>query len=154
MKKIVVLTVVSLLIFMAGCSSDEKNNIYGEYVFEEVSYVAPLSSMSKDGIKDSMKGSKYSIQEDLFTVQSSELQIEVVSPKYVKEEIDMDSLTIFETDFFKMNNIKLQYSIYDKDGNQTRSLLFASPDDLWIATNTNVTPDGQLIIFSIIRLSK
>ena len=153
MKKILLFSALSLFIIMVGCSSDEKNNIYGEYVFEEVSYLSPISSMSKDGLIENMKDSKYSIQEDLFEVQSSGLNIEVVSPKYVKEEIDDDSFAIFDVNFFKMNNIKSQYSIYDKDGNKTNSMLFASPNDLWISTNTNVTPNGQLAFFNIIKLS-
>jgi len=153
MKKILLFSVLSLFIVMVGCNSNGKNDIYGEYTFEEVSYLSPISSMLKDTLKENMKDGKYIIQKDLYKVQSSELNIEIVSPKYVKEEIDMDSLIIFETDFFRMNNIKSRYYIYDKDGNKTNSVLFVSPNDLWISTRTNLTPDGQLIVFNMIKLS-
>lgn len=101
-----------------------------------------------------MKDSTYLIHEDLYKVQTSELTIEVNSPKYVKEKIDMESLTLFNTDFFKKNNIKSQYSIYDQDGNKTTSILYVSSNDMWISTNTNVAPNGQLMIFYIFKISK
>lgn len=153
MKKILLLSVLSLFIMMVGCSSEGKDNIYGEYNFEEVSYLSPLSSSLVDSLKERMKDSKYIIQEDLFKVQTSEFTIEVISPKYVKEEINPDSLALFDTNFFRKNNIKAQYSIYDQDGNITNSILFVSPNDLWIATNTNIAPNGQLVIFYIFKLS-
>jgi len=154
MKKILLCSVLSFFIILVGCSSEQKNNIYGEYIFEEVSYLSLLSSSSKDGIKEMMKDSTYNIQEDLYKVQSSELNIEVVSPKYVKEEIDPDSFALFDSDYFRLSNIKSQYSIYDQDGNKTSSILFVSSNDMWITTNAHVAPNGQLVIFSIIKLSK
>lgn len=154
MKKIFIFSVLSLFILTVGCSSDGKDNIYGEYIFEEVSYLSPLSSSTKDSLNERMKDSTYLIHEDLYKVQTSELTIEVNSPKYVKEKIDMESLTLFNTDFFKKNNIKSQYSIYDQDGNKTNSILYVSSNDMWISTNTNVAPNGQLMIFYIFKISK
>lgn len=154
MKKILIFSVLSLFILTVGCSSDGIDNIYGKYIFKEVSYLSPLSSSSKDSLNERMKDSTYIIQEDLYKVQTSELTIEVISPKYVKEKIDAKSLALFDTDFFRKNNIKSQYSIYDQDGNKTTSILFVSPNDLWISTNTNVAPNGQLMIFYIFKLSK
>lgn len=153
MKKILLFSVLSLFIMMVGCSNDGKDNIYGEYIFEEVSYLSPISSSLKESLNERMKNSTYTIQEDLYKVQSSEVNIEVISPKYVQEKIDADSLALFDTNFFRMNNIQSQYSIYDQDGNRTNSMLFVSPNDIWIATNTSVAPNGQLMIFYIFNLS-
>lgn len=153
MKKILLFSVLSLFILTVGCSSDGKDNIYGEYKLEEVSFLSPLSSSTKDSVKERMKDSTYIIQEDLFKVQSTELPIEVISPKYVKEEVDTESLAMFDTDFFRKNRIKAQYSIYDHDGNKIKSILYVSSDDLWIATNINVAPNGKLVIFYIFKLS-
>jgi len=153
MKKILLLSALALLILMVGCSNG-KDNIYGEYKLEEVSFLSPLSSSTKDSVKERMKDSTYIIQEDLFKVQSTELPIEVISPKYVKEEIDPDSFALFDSDYFRLSNIKSQYSIYDQDGNKTSSILFVSSNDMWITTNAHVAPNGQLVIFSIIKLSK
>lgn len=153
MKKILLFSVLSLFILTVGCSSDGKDNIYGEYKLEEVSFLSPLSSSTKDSVKERMKDSTYIIQEDLFKVQSTELPIEVISPKYVKEEVDTESLAMFDTDFFRKNRIKAQYSIYDHDGNKIKLILYVSSDDLWIATNINVAPNGKLVIFYIFKLS-
>lgn len=154
MKRILLFSVLSLFILTVGCSSDGKDNIYGEYKLEEVSFLSPLSSSTKDSVKERMKDSTYIIQEDLFKVQSTELPIEIISPKYVKEEVDTESLAMFDTDFFRKNRIKAQYSIYDQNGDKTKSLLFVSPNGLWIATNNTVAPNGQLVIFYIFKLSK
>jgi hypothetical protein len=153
MKKILLFSVLSLFIILVGCSSDGKDNIYGEYIFEEVSYLSPISSSLKESLNERMKNSTYLIQEDLYKVQSSEVNIEVISPKYVKEKIDADSLALFDTNFFRMNNIQSQYSIYDQKDNRTNSMLFVSPNDIWIAINTNVAPNGQLVIFYLFKLS-
>lgn len=153
MKKILLLSALSLMILMVGCS-DGKDNIYGEYKLDEVSFLSPLSSSTKDSVKERMKDSTYIIQEDLFKVQSTELPVEVISPKYVKEEVDTESLAMFDTDFFRKNRIKAQYTIYDQDGIKIKSILYVSSDELWIATNINVAPNGQLVIFYIFKLSK
>lgn len=154
MKKIFLFSVLSLLIITVGCSSDGKDNIFGEYVFKEVSYLSPISSSLIDNFAERRKDTIYIIHEDLFKVESSELNIEVVSPKYVKENINLNALALFDTDFFRTNHIKSQYSILDQNGNKTRSLLFASSTELWIATNTSVAPNGQLVIFDLIKLAK
>lgn len=154
MKKALLLSVLSLLIMTVGCSGDGKDNIYGEYIFKEVSYLSPISSSLIDSFTERRKDTTYIIHEDLFKVQSSEVNIEIVSPKYVKENIDLDALALVDTDFFRINHIKSQYFIFDQKGNKTSSILFASSSDLWIATNTTVAPNGQLVIFDLIKLSK
>lgn len=154
MKKILLFSVLSLFMMMIGCSSDGKDNIYGEYNFKEVSYLSPISSSLIGSFTERRKDTKYIIREDLFKVQSSEVNLEVVSPKYVKEKITLNAFALVDTDFFRMNHIKSQYFIFDQKGNKISSILFASPNDLWIATSTHVAPNGQLVIFDIIKLSK
>ena len=98
-----------------------KHNIYGTYKFEKVSYLSPLSSSTIDFVNDQMEDTKYTIQADLFKVESKEYTVEFSSPKYVKEKVQKDSSVLSsDIDTLICSDVDYQYTIYDKDGNKAK----------------------------------
>lgn len=71
MKRIPVLTAALLLsVFLSGCAGKGGESIFGVYKFKEVSYLSPLSSSTSEFLNEKMKGSKYTIKEDLFKIET------------------------------------------------------------------------------------
>lgn len=155
MRKILMLILgLMLLVFLSGCSSGGEQNIYGVYTFEEVSYLSPLSSATKDYVNRQMEETKYTIKEALFKIESTDYTVEFSSPKYAKEEISNESSVLADVYTFIGSDVDHQYTIYDKDGNKTNRRLYVSSDFLWIGTYVDNTADGSEIIMDIYRLSK
>lgn len=101
MKRILMLTVgLMVLVFLSGCSSGGEQNIFGEYTLEEVSYLSPLSSSTKDYVNSQMEETKYTIKDDLFKIESTDYTVEFSSPKYVKEEISNESSVLSDVHTF------------------------------------------------------
>jgi len=124
MRRVLMITTgLILLVFLSGCSSRGDQNIFGVYTFEEVSYLSPFSSSTKDHLNSQMEGSKYTIEEDLFKIESKEHTVEYSSPKYVKEYIKEkipDESTIFSDVYtFMARDVDYRYAIYDKNDNKT-----------------------------------
>jgi len=151
---ILIIGLISLL-YLFGCSrGDEQNIIYGTFTFEKVNYLSPLSSSTKDYVNSQMEGTKYTIKEDLFKIESTEYTVEFSSPRYVKEEIPKDPSVLSDIGAFISEDVDHQYTIYDKDGNKTKWRLYVSSDYLWIGTYIDNTADGSEIIFDIYKLTK
>ena len=143
-----------ILVFLSACSSGVEQDIYGAYTFDEVSYLSPLSSATKDYVNSQMEETKYTIKEDLFKIESKDYTVEFSSPKYVKEEISNESSILSDVHTFIGSDVDYQYTIYDKDGNKTKRRLYVSSDCLWIGTYVDNTADGSEIIMDIYKLSK
>ncbi|MDR7855372.1 hypothetical protein [Tissierella sp.] len=155
MKRVLMLTVgLVLLVFLVVCSSESEKNIYDVYTFDEVSYLSPLSSSTKDYVNSQMEETIYAIKEDLFKIESTEYTVEFTSPKYVKEEISKESSLLSDVYTFIGSDVDYQYSIYDNDGNKSKWRLYVSSDSLWIATYNDSTANGSEVIMYIYRLSK
>lgn len=122
-----------LLIFLSGCSSGDEQNIYSVYTFEEVSYLSPLSSVTKDYVNDQMEETKYTIKEALFKTESTDYStVEFSSPKYKKGEISNELSVFADVYTFIGSDVDCEYTIYDKDGSKTKWRLYISSDSLWI----------------------
>ena len=155
MKRVLILTVgLALLVFLVACSSESEKNFYDVYTFDEVSYLSPLSSSTKDYVNSQMEEAKYTIKEDLFKVESTDYTVEFSSPKYVKEEISKETSLLSDVYTFIGSDVEYQYSIYDKDENKTKWRLYVSSDNLWIATYNDNTVNGSEVIMYIYKLSK
>ncbi len=154
MRRILMLTAaLVLLVLLSGCSSEGEQNIYGVYTFEEVSYLSPLSSTTKDYVNSQMEEAKYTIKKDLFKIESTDYTVEFSSPNYVKEEISGELSVLSDVYTFIGKDVDYQYTIYDKDGHKTKWRLYISSDCLWIGTYVDNTADGSEIIMDIYRLS-
>jgi hypothetical protein len=151
---IIIIGLISL-VYLSGCSIRDEHNIYGTYKFEKVSYLSPLSSSTIDFVNDQMEDTKYTIQADLFKIESKEYTVEFSSPKYVKEKVQKDSSVLSsDIDTLICSDVDYQYTIYDKDGNKAKWRLYVSSDCLWIAAYVDNTADGSEIIMYIYKLSK
>lgn len=154
MRRMLMLTVgLMVLVFLSGCSNGCEQSIYGVYTFEEVSYLSPLSSATKDYVNSQMEETKYTIKKTLFKIESTNYTVEFSSPKYVKEEISNESSVLMDVYTFIGSDVDYQYTIYDKDGNKTKWRVYVSSDCLWISTYVDNTSDGSEIIMDIYRLS-
>lgn len=155
MRRICLLTAgLILLVFLSGCKGGDDKNIFGVYTFDEVSYLSLLSSATKESVNRQMEGSKYTINEDLFKIESTEYTVEYTSPKYVKEKIPNESSVFSDVHTFIGNDVDYQYTIYDQDGNKTMLRLYVSSDCLWISKYNDNTKNGSEVIMYIYRLSK
>lgn len=155
MKRVFILIAGLVLLVCLFCYGiGAKNDFYGTYTFEKVSYLAPISSSTIDYINDQMAGTKYIIEADLFKIESKDNPVEISSPNYVKEEIPNGNSTLFDVHTLDGDEIEFQYTIYNKDGSKTYWRLYASSDCLYIASYIDNTANGSEIIKSIYKLSK
>lgn len=154
MKRILILMAAFILLILSGCSSKSEQSIFGEYEFEEVSYLWPLSSSTKNSINRQMEGSKYIINEDLFKIESEGYTVEYSSPKYVKEKISDESTMLSDVKTFIGNDVEYQYTIYDEYENKTMWRLYVSSNDIWIGRYNDRTKNGSEVIVYIYKLAK
>lgn len=148
MKKLVIISI--LLISLTGCKSEFKD-LYGNYLFDEVTYLSPLSSSTKDYTTEIMSDTKYIINEDVFKVEGSDYIVEIVSPGYVEDDDLYESPLLFGLDdFFKKTENR--YVVVDSDDNETDWRIYTSSDSIWISSRVNNAPNGSLIIFEIYKL--
>jgi len=85
------MTVLILLLCLSGCGNKDKQSFYGVYTFDKVSYLAALSSSTIGFVNEYFKGSKYTIETDLFKIETPDSTFEIKSPNYVKEAIHDDN---------------------------------------------------------------
>lgn len=133
MKRIFLLvTVLIILLSLSGCSNQDKQDFYGVYTFEKVSYLPPESSSTIDFINEYFKGCKYTIESDLFKVENPDQTSEIKSPDYIEEAIPIKELDTVRSSIGN-NEITMQYTIYNKNGNKTLWHLYVLSDGVWIA---------------------
>jgi len=153
-RELILITGLVLLVFLSACGREDGQDIFGEYKFKEVSYLSPLSSATKDSVNRRMKGSEYTIKEDLFKiVESTGYTVEYSSPKYVQEEIDEEATLFSDVFTFLGRNVDYQYAVYDEYENKTTWRLYVSSNSLWIG-KCNKAPNGSDIVMYIYKLSK
>lgn len=142
-KALVSIAGLILLISLVGYSKEDKQNFYGIYTFEKVEYLSPLSSSTVDYVEEQMAGAEYTIEADLFKIESNNKynRVEISSPNYVREKIPNRSII--------SNKVESQYNI-----DTTHRRLYVSSDSLWIASYVDNTADGLGIIMDIYKLSK
>lgn len=84
-KLIAVAAGLLMVIGLAACSG--QSGFYGTYTFGEVSYLSPVSSATVDYLNEKLRGTKYTIEQDMFSVEFTDAVIEFASPTYRKEPI-------------------------------------------------------------------
>jgi hypothetical protein len=148
------MTVLILLLCLSGCSNKDKQAFYGTYTFDKVSYLSPLSSSTIGFVNEYFKGSKYTIETDLFKIETPDSTFEIKSPNYVKETIpdDINELSNVRS-FIGNDEVEYQYTIYNNDGNKTYWRLYISSDCVWIARYQDNLANGSDIIMNIYKLS-
>jgi hypothetical protein len=143
------------LVMLAGLiyyNNNYEHNFYGKYIFEKVSYLPLFSSSTIDFEEEKMAGTKYTIEADLFKIESAGDTDEIISPSYVREEIPNNVNSLINIRSFIGNNVQYQYTIYPKESSKTCWRLYVSHDHLWIASVAN-TKAGTEIIRYIYKLS-
>lgn len=154
MKRIFLLvTVLLLLLCLSGCRNKDKQPFYGVYTFDKVSYLSSLLSSTIGFVNEHFKGSKYTIETDLFKIETPDSTFEIKSPKFVKEEIPDDFNELSNVRSFIGNEVKYQYTIYNDDGSKTHWRLYISSDYVWIGLYQDNTANGSEIIMYIYKLS-
>ncbi len=150
-KTFLIIAGLIILICFVGCSNNDKQDFYGVYTFNQVSYLSPLSSLTVDFLNKQMEGTKYTIKADLFKIETDRMDnsIEISNPNYVKEEIQKDVSPLFDIRSFIGNEVAYQYTI-----GTTHMRLYVSSDCLQIASYADNTANGSEIIMYIYKLSK
>lgn len=153
-KGFILIAVLVSLVCLFFYSNSAKQDFYGTYTFEKVSYLSLLSSSTIDYINERMAGTKYTIEADLFKIDSAGNIVEIISPNYVKEEIQNGLPKLYDVHTLNGNEVEYQYTIYNKDGKKTNWRLYVSSDNLWIASYVDNTANGSEIIMFVYKLSK
>jgi hypothetical protein len=138
-------------------NSDNDNAILGEYEFDNIIYLSPLSSSTIDYMEESMKGTEYIISKDTFEITSSVNSYIILEPIYEKKEMKEEMIRAFsnaelETIALDAYKEKYQYSIYDKDNNKINFYLYAMDGELWLASYVDNTANNAEIIMYIYKL--
>jgi hypothetical protein len=155
MKRVFMLIVGLVLLFSISCSrNSDKQGFYGIYTFGEVSYLSLLSSSTTDYMNERMAGTKFTIEADLFKIETSDNTVEINSPSYLKEEIKNSLPTPSDVYAGISDDVKYQYTIYKKDGTKTNWRLYVASDNVWIGSYVDNTANGSEIIMYIYKLSK
>ncbi len=155
-QKVLFFILIILLSFFYGCSNE--NSIFGNYEFKDVIFLSPLSSSTVDYMKDKMKGTKYTIQKDIFSISSKDNQYEILNPTYIKEKIDDNIIQDFNNAVFKDSisfneyKEKHRYTIYSKNKQKAKYYLYSLDNELWIASYVDNTANKQDIIMYIFRI--
>lgn len=152
MRKIFLL--ITLILLLIGCSKNDNQDFYGEYIFEKVSYISPLSSSTADFIEEKMEGTKFIIEENLFKIDLVDNTVEISSPIYVKEEISNHSNILSDVRSIIGNEIECQYIIHTGDSDKTHWRVFSASNCLWIASYVDTTADEPEIIMYVYELSR
>lgn len=155
MKKVRILLLTAclfLIVCLYCCSITKKHNFYGTYTFKEVSYLSSLSSSTIDYVNEQMAGTKYIIGTDSFRIEYKEKAIEIISPKYVIEEIKENSPMLQNVHSIVGKGVKYQYTIYNKDGSKTGWRLYVSSQYIWAAKF--ITAGDKETIMEIDKLTK
>lgn len=158
MKRILLLITafasIIFIIFLFCNGNADKQNFHGTYTFDELVYLTGLSSSTVDYANKTRADTKYTIEAELFKIESNYINIEVSNPDYVNEDVQFDSfLLLFNEHIIQDYGFKYQYDIKDKDGNKINWKLYISPEHLFIASYHN-SPNGSEIIWEIAKLSK
>ncbi len=138
--------------FLTGCGN-ESSDFYGTYIFESIDYQSPVLSTTIDYVEERMRGTKYTINEKVFKIESPEITEEFKSPKYIKEELPENPDALSDVCSFIGDGVKWQININTKEGEKTRYRLYLSKDSLWVAFYNNTPNDSEIIMY-IYKLSK
>ena len=158
MKKIILLTIIVLTTFSyIGCSNNRDLGISGEFQFEKVVYLSPLSSSTIDYEEKQMEGTIYKINRDNFEIVSSVNQYKISDPIY--EKIKMDNVLVQTFNYAVFNSVdiskykeKYQYIIYTSENQKANFYLYSMDDELWIAAYADNTANKTDIIMNIYKI--
>lgn len=156
MKYVKVLIPILILAFtFLGCSS--KNELYGEYEFDELVFLSPLSSASADYLTELMEGTQYKFEKDSFQIITSDHTYEVKDPIYTRIKMDEELVKAFEDSTFSMMSIdeykdKYQYFISSEGNDKVNYYLYSMDGELWIASYVDNTASGLSILMNIVKL--
>lgn len=95
MKRLLILVLLLLSIFITGCNGKQKvelEDIYGKYYYKECVYLNERNVFNKDALNDAYKDvARYSIKESTFAFYQTESQTPTISLKHINyKEVDVD----------------------------------------------------------------
>ena len=130
----------------------------GSFEFDRLLYLSPLSSMTFDYAEGTMKGTKYTISDDLFQIDYPDREsFTIRHPIYIKEKMTDDMVRAFENSTMKTVSIseytgKYRYTIYTNDNQKTNYRLYALGDELWLSSFADNTADKSEIVMDLWKL--
>ena len=127
------------------------SDFYGNYIFEEVSVLSPLSSASIGWKNEQSAGKTYTIREDLFEMRSADHAITFENPTYELCEVsgEGDGINKGFTNYTSARRVDAAYKILDENKEPTHFKLYTSseyPDRVWISDYCDNTATGTEII--------
>ena len=156
MKREIVILFTLLFIIMISVIF-RKNNIYGNYTFDDLIILSPLSSWTNDYYIEKNEETQYIIQKKYFKILFQDGQnFEIKNPLYKKEEMNEALINKFNTavtNKISLKNYKEKYQITIYNINNENSIhtfrLFLLDDEIWLALYYNIDED---IIAEIVKL--
>jgi hypothetical protein len=157
MKRVVFLIVgfisIISLVFLFRNDNVNIQDFYGTYTFDELIYLTGFSSSSLDYANKTRADTKYTIEADLFKIEGKDINVEIYSPSYIKEDFQYDSFPSFDHHILKDNGFKYQYDIKDKDGNKIMWRLYISRKSIFVASYRNSAYDTE-VTWDIAKLTR
>ena len=130
----------------------------GSLEFDQLLYLSPLSSMTFGYAENMMKGTKYTISDDLFQIDYPNQDTFMIrQPVYIKETMTDEMIRAFENSTMETVSIseyteKYRYTIYTSDNQKTNYRLYALDDELWLSSYADNTADKSEIVMDLWKL--
>lgn len=130
----------------------------GTYEFDRLIYLSPLSSSTFDYAEGQMKGTKFTIGDELFEInRPGDEDFSLTKPGYGKEMMTEEMVRAFEKSTFNTVSIseykeKYRYTIYSEDGRKTNYYLFVMDGQLWLSSYADNTADKSEITMYLWKL--
>lgn len=138
-KNIIIAIMLSLMLFLIGCSNSGNKKVFGEYIPKEILYVSASSSVSRITLEKNLTNAKYIIEKDKFEVNSPGTEYKISNPIYEIKEMNDELIDAFNDAVLNTISIakyknRNQYIIMKEDNMATPYYLYSLDKELWIAS--------------------
>lgn len=138
-KKVFITIILSLIIFLIGCSNNGNKKVFGEYTPKEILYVSASSSVSRITREKHLANAKYIIEKDKFEINSPGEEYKISNPIYEIKEMNDELIEAFNHAVLDTISIagykdRKQYIIKKEENWATPYYLYSLDKELWIAS--------------------
>lgn len=159
MKKLILGALLMSALFLFGCNTvtpgptePKQDGFYGNYQLEEVVYISPLSSASKEYLEKLLDNAVYTISEDEFTIRFDEKVVEIPNPAYLSEPVDVSDMPFMEeVDPGFGDKVLEQYTV-QTGADPAYYKLYITADGLYLANYTISSTNDEISFIQVDKL--
>lgn len=130
----------------------------GSFEFNRLIYLSPLSSSTFDYAENRMKGTEFTISDDLFEIDYPDQDdLTIQQPVYARETMTDDMIRTFEKStmhkvFISEYTGKYRYTIYTNDNHKIHFRLYVLDGQVWLSSYADNTADKSEIVMDLYEL--